>query len=165
MTQELPWMVVAKSLIGTKENPAKKSSNKVIVQWAQMAEIPGYTEDDIPWCGLFVAHCFVEAGVEYVMQPLWARNWAKFGDKLDDPAYGAVLTFARGNGGHVGFYTGEDKDYYFVLGGNQSDAVTIAKIEKSRLLSINWPTRFAGRLDDEAGTDSDGSYPISRDEA
>jgi uncharacterized protein (TIGR02594 family) len=164
MTQELPWMLVAKSLIGTKENPAKNSSNPSIIKWAALAEIPGYTNDDIPWCGLFVAHCFVECGVDYVDKPLWARNWAKFGDKLDDPAYGAVMTFTRGSGGHVGFHTGETANHYLILGGNQSNAVNISKIEKSRLLSINWPTRFIGRLDDDTGTDLDGNYPLSEDE-
>lgn len=164
MSQELPWMVVAKSLIGTKENPAKNSSNPAIIKWAAMAEIPGYTNDEIPWCGLFVAHCFVECGVDYVDKPMWARNWAKFDDQLADPIYGAVMTFIRNGGGHVGFYVGEDEDHFLILGGNQSNEVNISKIEKSRLLSINWPRRFIGRLDDSSGASVDGNYPLSDDE-
>jgi len=45
----------------------------------------------------------------------------------------------RSGGGHVGFYVGEDdrtvsgKPCYHVLGGNQSDAVTIARIDKDRM--------------------------------
>lgn len=162
--EELPWMFVAKSLIGTKENPGKRSNNPNILQWAALAEIPGYTDDDIPWCGLFVAHCLVEAGVEYVKDPLWARNWVHFGKKLDQPAYGAIMVFQRPSGGHVAFYTGEDDDHYFVLGGNQSDQVNITKIAKNRLLGIAWPTRFLARLGTTA-TQTAGDYDESKDEA
>ena len=51
-----------------------------------------------------------------------------------------MLVFTRSGGGHVGFYAGEDADAYHVLGGNQSDAVTIARIAKSRCIAIRWPS-------------------------
>ncbi len=51
---------------------------------------------------------------------------------------GDILVFWRekktGWKGHVGMYVGEDKTHYHVLGGNQSDSVSIARIEKGRLL-------------------------------
>ncbi|MDT8858539.1 hypothetical protein RNZ50_26660 [Paracoccaceae bacterium Fryx2] len=50
------------------------------------------------------------------------------------PIIGAVLIFERGSGGHFGFAIGQDDKYFYVLGGNQSDAVPIARIVKSRLL-------------------------------
>jgi cell wall-associated NlpC family hydrolase len=46
---------------------------------------------------------------------------------------GDVLVFKRQGGGHVGLYVGEDKDAYHVLGGNQSDSVSITRILKDRL--------------------------------
>ena len=55
------------------------------------------------------------------------------------PIAGAVLVFSRGSGGHVGFAMGQDDTHLYVLGGNQSDAVTIARIAKSRLLGARWP--------------------------
>ena len=55
----------------------------------------------------------------------------------------AVLVFERGSGGHVGFAIGQDDTHFFVLGGNQSDAVTIARIAKSRLLGARWPAILA----------------------
>ena len=55
------------------------------------------------------------------------------------PINGAVLVFERGTGGHVGFAIGQDDTHFYVLGGNQSDAATIARIAKSRLLSARWP--------------------------
>lgn len=46
---------------------------------------------------------------------------------------GTGLVFTRNGGGHVALYIGEDDGAYHCLGGNQSDAVTITRIAKSRL--------------------------------
>ena len=62
------------------------------------------------------------------------------------PITGAVLIFERGSGGHAGFAVGQDDTHFFVLGGNQSDAVTIARIAKSRLLGARRPATFPPRL-------------------
>ncbi len=48
--------------------------------------------------------------------------------------------------GQVGFALGQDNTHFHVLGGNQSDAVTIARIAKSRLLGARWPTTWPPRL-------------------
>ncbi len=54
-----------------------------------------------------------------------------------------MLVFWRGSPsswkGHVGFYWAEDETCYHVLGGNQSDRVSITRIRKSRLLAARWP--------------------------
>ena len=76
--------------------------------------------------------------------PYWARNWLLFGQTVQ-PIIGAVLIFERGSGGHVGFAVGEDDTHFYVLGGNQSDAVTIARIAKSRLLGARWPATYPPR--------------------
>lgn len=98
----------------------------------------------LPWCGDFVETCFAVSlpGEALPVNPYLARNWLKFG-KAIKPTLGAVLVFWRGtpNGtsGHVGFAAGESAANYYVLGGNQSNAVTIAPIAKSRLLGARWP--------------------------
>jgi cell wall-associated NlpC family hydrolase len=72
--------------------------------------------------------------------PLWARNWAKFGKAADKGQLGDVLVFRRAYGsGHVGLYVGEDYGAYHVLGGNQSDGVTITRIAKDRCISVRRP--------------------------
>ena len=48
--------------------------------------------------------------------------------------------------GHVGFAAGQDDTHFYMLGGNQSDAVTIARIAKSRLLGARWPATYPPRL-------------------
>jgi uncharacterized protein (TIGR02594 family) len=90
-----------------------------------------------PWCGDFVETC-IRMGLpdEPLLgalgtNPYWARNWLLFGQETK-PVLGAVLIFERGSGGHVGFAIGQDDTHFYVLGGNQSDAVTIARIAKSR---------------------------------
>lgn len=62
------------------------------------------------------------------------------------PIIGAVLIFERGSGGHVVFAIGQNEGQFYVLGGNQSDAVTVAQIAKSRLLGAPWPATYPPRL-------------------
>lgn len=113
-------------------------NNPEIISWGDEIGTP-YGQDSIPWCGLYVALVCSRSGWEIVKNPLWARNWAKFGQPSDKPSLGDVLTFVRGDGGHVGFYIAEDSDYYHVLGGNQSDAVNIVRIAKNRLIAARRP--------------------------
>jgi uncharacterized protein (TIGR02594 family) len=135
--ESLPWLIARGiELIGTKEIKGF-NHNPVILKWAAklgMQKI--YTNDEIPWCGLFVAHVCALANKQVIVNPLWARNWAKWGRKADVASLGDILVFARGSGGHVGFYVAEDKDCYHVLGGNQSDMVNITRILKSRCIAV-----------------------------
>ena len=62
------------------------------------------------------------------------------------PVPGAVLIFERGSGGHVRFAIGQDDTNFFVLSGNQSDAVTVARVAKLRLLGARWPATYSPRL-------------------
>jgi uncharacterized protein (TIGR02594 family) len=125
-------LVQAVKLIGTKEIVGK-AHNPIILDWAKQLGIKAYTNDEIPWCGLFIAYCAHKANVQIVDGPLWALNWAKYGTKESTPMLGDVLTFKRNGGGHVGLYVGEDRTHYHVLGGNQNNQVNVMRIAKSRL--------------------------------
>lgn len=128
-------------LYGTKEIPGAKS-NAVIMQWAKEVGISGkvYTNDDTAWCGLFMAVVVKRSGREPIAQPLWARNWAKWGVSTPTAMLGDILVFSRkGGGGHVGVYVGEDDQCYHVLGGNQSNMVNVTRIQKSRCIAIRRP--------------------------
>lgn len=117
-----------------------KEHNPIILKWAEELGLKNtYTADEIPWCGLFVAYVCKMADKEVVKNPLWARNWLKFGTKQETAMLGDILVFSRGSGGHVGFYVGEDAKCYRVLGGNQGDQVSVTRIAKSRLLGIRRP--------------------------
>ena len=137
------WMREARRFMGLKEIAGAKS-NPTIMGWAKRLGgwVANYfTNDDIPWCGLAVAHWI---GVTLPSEPLptnplSALAWAKFGSAQSVPALGAVMVFGRKGGGHVGFYVGEDPACYHILGGNQSNSVSITRIEKGRLEAIRWP--------------------------
>lgn len=126
-------LVEAIKHIGTKEIVGKEH-NKKILAWAEAIGLKSvYTNDEIPWCGLFIAYCCHAQGLDVVKHPLWALNWNKFGNVAQVPMLGDVLTFTRNGGGHVGIYIGEDTTCYHVLGGNQNNQVNVMRIEKSRL--------------------------------
>lgn len=133
----LPRMVSeALQLLGTVETPGAGNS-ATIMAWADECDLErSYTADSVPWCGLFMALVAKRAGKPYPSTPLWALSWAKFGEPGGQPRLGDVLVFKRNGGGHVALYVGEDSKCYHVLGGNQSDAVTITRIAKERLHAV-----------------------------
>lgn len=103
-----------------------------------------------PWCGDAVETAILRALPDAAVpaNPMASINWLKFGRRLGVPAEGAILVFWRGNPngwqGHVGFYVGEDTTHYHVLGGNQSNAITVTRISKDRLRKdgIRWPNEY-----------------------
>lgn len=104
-----------------------------------------YTNDETAWCGLFVGHCIASQMLAESLpaNPLGARQWQTFGRGCD-PQPGAVMVFWRASKsdgrGHVGFYVAEDRAGYFhILGGNQSDAVNVSRVPKSRFVGARWP--------------------------
>ncbi len=140
--QMRPWYAEACRLKGLKE-AAGAANNATILGWADELDL-AYGADATAWCGLFAAHCMAASLPEEPLptNPLGARNWLQFG-MPSDPTLGAVLVFWRGRRsgwqGHVGFYAGEDAAAFHVLGGNQADSVSVARILKTRLLGARWP--------------------------
>jgi len=131
-------LVEALNLYGTKEIVGDKH-NPEILNWAK--EIGGwvadyYKADEIPWCGLFVGICAQRAGFPFNQKMLGAKNWKEWGQSRSIAKLGDVLIFNRDGGGHVGFYIAEDTSAYHVLGGNQGNAVSIVRIEKTRCVAI-----------------------------
>ena len=126
--------------LGLQEIPGPLS-NPEIIMMARVAGVSNqYNNDDIAWCGLFIAYVVISSGRKPVEGPLWARNWAKWGVAADTPKLGDILVFERqGGGGHVGLYIAEDNEGFYVLGGNQSNSVSITRIKKSRLLAARRP--------------------------
>jgi uncharacterized protein (TIGR02594 family) len=141
MSKKPAWLEVAERYIGTKEYPGA-GNNPVILQWAsKTARFLGisYKQDSVPWCGLFTAFCINEVGLVPVKVAVRASEWAKFGVAVREPVLGAIAVFTREGGGHVGFVVGHDADALHVLGGNQSDAVNVQRIAKSRCSAMRYP--------------------------
>jgi uncharacterized protein (TIGR02594 family) len=143
-----PWLVEARNLLGTKE-VAGPANNPVIMKWARNLDI-AYSGDDVPWCGLFVAHCMAAGAPD---QPqnfnrLGARSWLSYG--VECPAWlGSIVVLWRTHPknswhGHVGLLTGANSTHLRIIGGNQSDNVTEVWVPRSRLLGFRGPEKWVG---------------------
>lgn len=127
---------------GTLEHVGK-GSNPNITAWAKEVGVSGwYTDDDIPWCGLFVGVVAKRSGYPFPASKLLAaRQWINWGEPVTEgrEMLWDVLVFQRPGGGHVGFYVGENNKAFLVYGGNQSNKVGFAWISKERLLGARRP--------------------------
>lgn len=138
---ELPWMAVARSVLGLHETRDNAELRKMLGRDGDLDHDPANT----PWCGEFVGTSF-KLGLPAEDLPegiWWARNWLKFGEKLQVPTYGCVVVFSRGSGGHVGLVAGVTPDGRLaVLGGNQGNTVSIAAFGRENVLGYRWPLTF-----------------------
>ncbi|TCU35431.1 TIGR02594 family protein [Rhizobium azibense] len=160
------WMREARRLKGIKEIPGA-ASNPTIISWAKRMGgwiASFFANDDIAWCGLFVGNCVAVTLPEEKLpaNPLGALEWKKFGISMAAPALGAILVFTRNGGGHVGFYAGEDGEFYCVLGGNQGNSVKFSMIEKERCVGIRWPRTAPAPIGGRVHANAGG---VSRNEA
>lgn len=127
--------------LGAADNPEILAWVKEIadVSPAKKRGVADYRHDSIAWCGLFMAIVARRAGKDFPDYPLWARNWAGFGERAPEPMLGDVLIFDRVDEeghhlGHVGEYVAEGTierrgaqiKVYWVLSGNASNQVNIA---------------------------------------
>ncbi len=123
--------------------------NPAIQDFFRDAGHAGISRDEVPWCAAFVGACLSRSGVEPTGS-LLARSYMAWGRALDAGRFGAIAVFRRGSNpkaGHVGFLIGETRDDLIILGGNQSDAVTVARYPRSRLLGLRWPAASATIID------------------
>lgn len=146
LKETAPKMIVeASKLLGIHEITGQ-ASNPVIMAWAKETGLAAkYSNDEIPWCGLFMAVVAKRAGKGIVTNPLWALNWQNFGVRTKEPMFGDILVFKRPTGGHVGLYVGEDNTAFHVLGGNTGNEVKVARIEKLRLYAARRPEYNIGQ--------------------
>ena len=136
-------LIEARKRFGVAEVPGAPD-NPEILAWARELGVEAdYVRDEVSWCGLFMGVVVERAGWRPVERLLAARSWLRFGQPADRPSLGDILVFWRGSKtgwqGHVGLYVGEDATAFHVLGGNQGDRVSIARIAKSRLLGARRP--------------------------
>ncbi len=146
-TKQVPpaWIVEAQKHIGLKEIVGVRH-NLTILQWVK--NLGGwFTTDEVPWCGTFIAQCLKEGGRGIPKHWYRALDYQKYGTQLAKPAYGCIGVMARSGGGHVTFIVGETEDGYLIgLGGNQSNAVNLAKFPKSRFTAFVWASYADGTL-------------------
>lgn len=142
-----PWLAPAWAELGQHEI-AGNSANPRIRDLFTDAGHPEIASDEVAWCAAFVSAC-LERADQRSTRSLLARSYLDWGDALAAPApgqlpfrAGAVVVLSRDPdpaAGHVGFLVGETADNFMLLGGNQSNGVTVAPFAKSRVLAVRWP--------------------------
>lgn len=153
LPRNVPWLKEAMSVMGLHEVKDNKELSEYLKSDKEFLGDPSV----YPWCSEFVRTVIHKSlplentrNRRMETAPYMARSWLDFGTPCE-PVLGAVLVFWRGSpqghSGHVGFYIGEDDSHYYVLGGNQSNSVSITKISKTRLLGARFPTTSDVTLD------------------
>jgi uncharacterized protein (TIGR02594 family) len=116
-------------------------TNPLIRSWIlQSAKWLDQDDSKTAWCGCFRGAIGIATATGAPENHFRAASWRQWGiavDKLENAIKGDTLIFTRRGGFHVGLYAGLSANGNpLVLGGNQSDSVSIAEYDKDHLLSI-----------------------------
>ncbi len=142
MTQELPWIKIARSLEGVTEIKGPKHNPEILQMWKDIKR-GGIKDDETPWCAAFTGACLERAGIRSTRFES-AKSYLDWGTELSQPKYGCIVVFTRDGGGHVGFVVGTNSaGDLLVLGGNQSDQVNIRAFSRGRVSGYRWPSGIA----------------------
>jgi len=141
---EPAWIAIARTYLGLTETPGRETT-PAIRRW--LIELGAWwSDDETPWCGVFVAHCLHEAGISPLPKAYFrALAWQDWGLIQRAPVLGSVIVYnggpSRPGAGHVGFAVGIDpRGRYLTLGGNQGNRVSIAPFEPDRVVAFRYPT-------------------------
>jgi uncharacterized protein (TIGR02594 family) len=140
MQDQPPWLAAAWRELGQKEI-AGGADNARIVGYFREAGHAAIKDDETAWCAAFLGAMLERVGRRST-RSLRARSYVTWGTGIETPRLGAVAVLTRGSDpalGHVGFVVGETDDALYLLGGNQSNAVTVQAFSRSRLLALRWP--------------------------
>jgi uncharacterized protein (TIGR02594 family) len=128
----------AMTMYGLTETKGNLSTAQIM----KMYEVGGHTwvkDDATPWCSAFMNYVAKQCSAEYTGK-LNARSWLDVGQEVheSDLKIGDIVILWRIKPssvyGHVGMLINEDENYYYLLGGNQSDKVQISRYKKYRFL-------------------------------
>lgn len=143
---EPAWLDLARRELGVKEAAGAADNPRVLQYLAAGSSDPGLTsQDETPWCAGFIGWCLRGSGWGLAGSgSLVAKSYKAYGrDVSADPPVGAIAVFDRPPNpasGHVAFFLRfVNSAVVEVLGGNQSDAVTIQRYQRSQLIALRWP--------------------------
>lgn len=158
MSQFPAWYIAALGELGQREIAGAKDNPRVVEYHGATAG--GDAPDEVPWCSSFANWCFKQAGIVGTRNKA-ASSWAAWGtglilvsgtgpvkDGAMDLRVGCVCVFgkhdpdAKGTG-HVAFAVAWDGEWVWVLGGNQTNAVTIARRKRADIVATRWPAGVA----------------------
>lgn len=147
MKLEITAFDLAQRFVGIKEVSGSQSNPYILSMLHLDQDWP--EGDEIPWCSAFVNY------IAWLLRlprskSLRARSWLEMGVPvgMEEAEVGFdVVILKRGGGdqpgpevldamGHVGFFAGREENVLLVLGGNQSDSVSVARFPMVQLLGI-----------------------------
>lgn len=142
-----PWFTKALEYVGLREIAGIKHAPAIVKFWSRI-KMAGIKDDETPWCAAFVGSALEEKNIKSTRTG-WALDYAKWGQKLDYPAQGAIAYKKRVNsagktiGGHVAFVAGQDElGRIMLLGGNQGNKVGIDPFGVSGIMGYRWPNGY-----------------------
>lgn len=117
-------------IVGSQHNPK-------IIEYAKKIGASWVSNDETPWCAIFMQWCLLKANKKYSYHAN-ARYFLKYGEHTDNPKLGDIVVLWRGSPtattGHVGFFVKQDNTTVWLLGGNQNNKVTITPYNKKQVL-------------------------------
>lgn len=134
------WYALAEAELGQAEIPGK-DHNPRILEYLDVAGFPDVKNDDDAWCAVFANWALITAGHPGT-QSRMARSFLGYGKTLAKPEKGCVVVLKRGNDpklGHVGFFSHKQDKRVYLLGGNQSNKVSIASFPEVDVLAYRMP--------------------------
>lgn len=135
-----PWLAEAWREFGQAEKPGTAHNPRIVKLYADAGH-PTVKADEVAWCAAFLGACLARSGHRST-RSLMARSYASFGSSLREPRLGAIAVLSRTADpalGHVAFVVGATETDLLLLGGNQSDAVSVAAYPRARLVALRWP--------------------------
>lgn len=134
---------IAKAELGVHETPGPLATPRVI-EYAQHTTLHA-TSDEVPWCSSFANFCVDSAGFKGTHSAA-ARSWLGWGVAINKPVLGCIVIFDRHddsnpNAAHVAVCDHPDisNGIIRVIGGNQSDKVSVARFPVSKVLGYRIP--------------------------
>ncbi len=152
---EVTAFTLAQRYIGIHEIGGNKD-HPLILWWLSLCEAPWATHDEVPWCSAFLNGIAWELRLPR-SKDLRARSWLNVGTPVlrseTEVRVGfdvAILKRAGTDGlgggepgpeviehpGHVGLVASLDYNAIWLLGGNQSNSVSLATFKPQRILGI-----------------------------
>jgi uncharacterized protein (TIGR02594 family) len=134
------WLQLAYADLGTHETAGDGTTPRIIEYFRAVGH-DWVTSDETAWCAAFLGACLERSGVPST-RSLAARSYSVWGNEIRQPLPGAIAVFSRGSDaklGHVGFVIAATADHLTILGGNQGDGVSLARLPRRRLLNLRWP--------------------------
>ena len=122
-----------------------------ITHRAELSSFTGVDPRRTEWCAAFVNAVLEESGLtsnNSHEHPLLARSFLDWGTPVakEDIQPGDIVVFPRGNvswQGHVGIYLrtveNDGKKYYYILGGNQNNSVSVVAYRSTYAIGIRRP--------------------------